>query len=56
MGKFVFAELSETVTLEDVPVTSPVRGPAKASEVTVPSKYAFLNSTPLVPRSTSLFD
>ena len=43
-----------TVTLEDVPVTSPVNGPAKASDVTVPSKKASLNSNELVPRSISL--
>ena len=29
---------------ETFPVTLPVKGPAKASEVTVPSKYASLNS------------
>ena len=50
-GKLVFAVLSDTVTLEDVPVTSPVKGPAKASDVTVPSKYASLNSKELVPKS-----
>ena len=50
----MFAVLSDTVTLEDVPVTSPVKGPAKASEVTVPSKKASLNSTELVPKSMSL--
>ena len=50
----MFAVLLVTVTLEDVPVTSPVRGPANASDVTVPSKYAFLNSAELVPKSTSL--
>ena len=36
------------------PVTSPVNGPANASEVTVPSKNASLNSNELVPKSTSL--
>jgi hypothetical protein len=29
---------------DTLPVTSPVKGPAKASEVTVPSKKASLNS------------
>ena len=53
-GKFVFAVLLVTVTLEDVPVTSPVRGPANASDVTVPSKNASLNSNELVPKSMSL--
>ena len=33
------------------PVTAPVRGPANASEVTVPSKKAFLNSKDAVPKS-----
>ena len=33
------------------PVTLPVKGPAKASEVTVPSKNASLNSKEDVPRS-----
>ena len=37
-----------------LPVTSPVSGPAKASDVTVPSKNASLNSTELVPKSMSL--
>ena len=37
-----------------VPVTSPVSGPANASAVTVPSKYASLNSNELVPKSISL--
>ena len=39
---------------ETLPVTSPVNGPAKASEVTVPSKNASLNSTELVPKSMLL--
>ena len=39
---------------DTLPVTSPVNGPAKASEVTVPSKYASLNSNELVPKSISL--
>ena len=37
-----------------VPVKSPLIGPANASAVTVPSKYASLNSAELVPKSTSL--
>ena len=36
------------------PVTFPVKAPAKASEVTVPSKKAFLNSKLDVPKSMSL--
>ena len=36
------------------PVTSPVKGPANASEVTVPSKNASLNSNEDVPKSISL--
>ena len=36
---------------ETFPVTSPVNGPAKASDVTVPSKKASLNSRLEVPRS-----
>ena len=39
---------------ETFPVTSPVKGPAKASAVTVPSKYASLNSKEEVPKSISL--
>ena len=39
---------------DTLPVTLPVRGPAKASDVTVPSKKAFLNSSEDVPRSISL--
>ena len=39
---------------ERSPVTFPVNGPAKASEVTVPSKNASLNSNELVPKSISL--
>ena len=35
------------------PVTFPVNGPAKASDVTVPSKNASLNSKELVPKSIS---
>ena len=52
--------LSETVTVvatvatSAVPVTSPVNGPAKASEVTVPLKKASLNSKEDVPKSISL--
>ena len=39
---------------ETFPVTLPVKGPAKASEVTVPSKNASLNSKVDVPKSISL--
>ena len=42
------------VAVSALPVTSPVNGPANASEVTVPSKNASLNSNELVPKSTSL--
>ena len=37
-----------------LPDTLPVKGPAKASAVTVPSKKASLNSTLLLPRSKIL--
>ena len=53
-GKLVFAVLLVTVANDVVPVTLPVNGPAKASDVTVPSKKAFLNSNEDVPRSISL--
>ena len=36
---------------DTLPVTSPVNGPANASEVTVPSKYAFLHSFVEEPKS-----
>ena len=36
---------------DTLPVTSPVNGPANASDVTVPSKYAFLHSLDAVPIS-----
>ena len=39
---------------DTLPVTLPVRGPAKASDVTVPSKKASLNSNEDVPKSMSL--
>ena len=44
--------VAKAVAVSAFPVTSPVSGPAKASEVTVPSKKASLNSNPLVPRSS----
>ena len=46
--------VSKAVAVLALPVTAPVKGPAKASEVTVPSKNAFLNSADDVPKSTSL--
>ena len=46
--------VARAVAVSALPVTSPVKGPAKASEVTVPSKKASLNSTPLLPRSKIL--
>ena len=50
----VIVTVVATVATSAVPVTSPVNGPANASAVTVPSKYASLNSTELVPKSMSL--
>ena len=47
----VIVTVVATVATSAVPVTFPVRGPAKASEVTVPSKKASLNSREAVPRS-----
>ena len=41
--------VSNAVAVLALPVTSPVSGPAKASDVTVPSKKAFLNSAEDVP-------
>ena len=56
--KLVMLDCAAVVTVaavpDTLPVTSPVNGPAKASEVTVPSKYASLNSNELVPKSISL--
>jgi hypothetical protein len=43
--------VASLVAVSALPVTSPVKGPAKASEVTVPSKKASLNSKVEVPRS-----
>jgi len=45
--------VSNAVAVLAFPVTSPVNAPAKASDVTVPSKNAFLNSAEDVPKSTS---
>ena len=53
MFSFVLS-LSVIVTVvatSAVPVTFPVSGPAKASEVTVPSKNAFLHSLDAEPKS-----
>ena len=50
----LFALTVMLVAKSAVPVTSPVNGPAKASDVTVPSKNASLNSKELVPKSISL--
>ena len=47
--------VSKAVAVEALPVTAPVNGPAKASEVTVLSKKASLNSRLDVPKSISLF-
>ena len=57
-GKFVLAELSETVPVVDNVAVSafPVNGPAKASAVTVPSKNPSLNSLSDFPRSIILSD
>ena len=56
--RLVIADCAADVTVaaepDTLPVTSPVNGPANASEVTVPSKNASLNSNELVPKSTSL--
>ena len=43
--------VAKAVAVEALPVTSPVKGHAKASEVTVPSKNASLNYKEDVPRS-----
>ena len=39
-----------SVAVSALPVTAPVKGPAKASDVTVPSKNASLNSRDAVPK------
>ena len=56
--KEVMLDCAAVVTVaavpETFPVTLPVNGPAKASEVTVPSKKASLNSREDVPKSISL--
>ena len=53
--KLVIFDCADPVTVAAVPLTlpviSPVKGPAKASAVTVPSKYASLNSNEDVPKS-----
>ena len=47
----VIVTVVATVATSAVPVTSPVSGPANASDVTVPSKKASLNYNELVPKS-----
>ena len=51
---WIVLAVAKAVAVSALPVTSPVSGPAKASDVTVPSKNASLNSTELVPKSISL--